>query len=124
MPTLLDTAPTNAAWALTITLLTGAVVTPISGRLGDMVGKRRMLLACLGAVAVGSLVCALSSSLIPFLIGRGLQGMGIGTVALGISLIRDIVPVHRLGSSIGAMSASMGVGGALGLPSRPPSLST
>jgi len=61
-------------------------------------------------------VCALSSSLIPFLIGRGLQGMGIGTVALGISLIRDIVPIHRLGSSIGAMSASLGVGGSLGLP--------
>ncbi|NLG45623.1 MFS transporter [Gordonia sp. (in: high G+C Gram-positive bacteria)] len=116
LPTLLNTTPTNAAWALTITLLTGAVVTPISGRLGDMVGKRRMLLACLAAVAVGSLVCALSSSLIPFLIGRGLQGMGIGTVALGISLIRDIVPIHRLGSSIGAMSASLGVGGSLGLP--------
>ncbi|EGD55670.1 MFS transporter [Gordonia neofelifaecis] len=116
LPTLLHTSTTNASWALTITLLMGAVVTPISGRLGDMIGKRRMLLACLGAVAAGSVVCALSSSLIPFLIGRGLQGMGIGTVALGISLIRDIVPPQRLGSSIGAMSASLGVGGSLGLP--------
>lgn len=116
LPTLLHTSTTNASWALTITLLMGAVVTPISGRLGDMIGKRRMLLACLAAVAIGSVVCALSSSLIPFLIGRGLQGMGIGTVALGISLIRDIVPPASLGASIGAMSASLGVGGSLGLP--------
>ncbi|MGB3707465.1 MFS transporter [Gordonia sp. (in: high G+C Gram-positive bacteria)] len=116
LPKLLHTSPTNATWALTITLLMGAVVTPISGRLGDMIGKRRMLLACLSAVAIGSVVCAVSSSLVPFLIGRGLQGMGIGTVALGISLIRDIVPAERLESSIGAMSASLGVGGSLGLP--------
>ena len=116
LPTLLNSSPTNASWALTITLLTGAVVTPISGRLGDMIGKRRVLLASLGAVAIGSLVCAVSSDLIPFLIGRGLQGMGIGTIALGISLIRDIVPPAQLGSSIGAMSASLGVGGSLGLP--------
>ncbi|MBM7367583.1 MFS family permease [Gordonia hydrophobica] len=116
LPRLLQSSPTNASWALTITLLTGAVVTPISGRLGDMIGKRRVLLASLGAVAAGSVVCAVSSTLIPFLIGRGLQGMGIGTIALGISLIRDIVPANQLGSSIGAMSASLGVGGALGLP--------
>ncbi|ALG86727.1 MFS transporter [Gordonia phthalatica] len=116
LPRLLHSSPTNASWALTITLLTGAVVTPISGRLGDMIGKRRVLLASLGAVAIGSLVCAVSSNLIPFLVGRGLQGMGIGTIALGISLIRDIVPPAKLGSSIGAMSASLGVGGSLGLP--------
>ncbi|MGB6246154.1 MAG: MFS transporter [Gordonia sp. (in: high G+C Gram-positive bacteria)] len=116
LPLLLGTSPSNAAWALTITLLVGAVGTPISGRLGDMVGKRRVLLVCLSAVAAGSTVCALSTSLVPFLIGRGLQGIGMGTVAVGISLIRDIVPPQRLGSSIGAMSASLGVGGALGLP--------
>lgn len=116
LPRLLNSSATTASWALTITLLAGAVVTPISGRLGDMIGKRRVLLASLGAVTVGSLVCAMSSDLLPFLIGRSLQGMGIGTVALGISLIRDIVPPARLGSSIGAMSASLGVGGSLGLP--------
>lgn len=116
LPTLLDAAPGNTAWALTITLLVGAVVTPIGGRLGDMYGKRRMLLASMGCVTAGSVVCALSPSLAPFLVGRGLQGLGFGTIALGISVMRDIVPPRHLGSSVGTMSASLGVGGALGLP--------
>ena len=116
LPALLHTSATNASWALTITLLVGAVITPISGRLSDMFGKRRVLLLSLLAVSAGSVVCALSSSLIPFLVGRGMQGLGIGTIAVGISLMRDIVPADRLASSVGAMSASLGVGGALGLP--------
>lgn len=116
LPTLLKTSSTNASWALTITLLVGAVITPIAGRLGDMFGKRRMVVASMAAVAVGSAVCALAPGLIVFLLGRGLQGLGIGTIALGISLMRDIVPADRLGASVGAMSASLGVGGSLGLP--------
>lgn len=116
LPELLDTSPTNASWALTITLLVGAVITPISGRLADMFGKRKVLVASLAAVSIGSIVCALAPGLIVFLSGRALQGLGIGIIAVGISLMRDIVPGDRLGASIGAMSASLGVGGALGLP--------
>ncbi|MFW0796030.1 MFS transporter [Gordonia sp. CPCC 205515] len=116
LPTLLNAEPSNTSWALTITLLTGAVITPIGGRLGDMYGKRRMLIASMGAVTIGSIVCALSTALVPFLIGRGLQGLGFGTIALGISVMRDIVPPRHLGASVGTMSASLGVGGALGLP--------
>ncbi|GAB09117.1 putative major facilitator superfamily transporter [Gordonia araii NBRC 100433] len=116
LPGLLDAEPENTAWALTITLLVGAVVTPISGRLGDMYGKRRILLLSLLCVAIGSIGCALSPTLLPFLIGRGLQGLGIGTIPLGISIMRDIVPQERLGSAIGMMSGSLGIGSALGLP--------
>lgn len=48
--------------------------------------------------------------------GRGLQGIGMGVVPLGISALRDLLPTERLGTSIAVMSASMGIGGALGLP--------
>ncbi len=116
LPQILHTANDNAAWALTVTLLVGAVVTPIGGRLGDMYGKKRILLFSLGGVVVGSVVCALSDSLALFLVGRGLQGVGIGTIALGISIMRDCVDSARLGKAVAAMSASLGVGGALGLP--------
>lgn len=116
LPRLLDTSATNAAWTLTITLLVGAVITPIVGRLGDMFGKRKVLVASMAAVAIGSVVCAFATELVVFLLGRGFQGLGIGTIAVGISLMRDIVPAERLGASVGAMSASLGVGGSLGLP--------
>ncbi|MDQ0795924.1 MFS transporter [Streptomyces sp. B1I3] len=116
LPQILHTSSSNAAWVITITLLVAAVCVPISGRLGDLLGKRRMLLACSVPLVVGSVVCALASSVVPMIVGRGLQGMGMGMVPLGISLLRDVVPKEKLSSSIALVSASMGIGGALGLP--------
>ncbi|WP_069174402.1 MFS transporter [Streptomyces griseus] len=116
LPQILHTSSSNAAWVITVTLLVAAVCVPISGRLGDLLGKRRMLLVCSVPLVVGSVVCALSSSVVPMIVGRGLQGMGMGMVPLGISLLRDVVPKEKLSSSIALVSASMGIGGALGLP--------
>ncbi|WP_393073774.1 MFS transporter [Streptomyces sp. LN704] len=116
LPQLLDTTSSNAAWVITATLLVAAVFVPVSGRLGDLVGKRRMLLACSVPLIVGSVVCALSSSVVPMIVGRGLQGIGMGMVPLGIALLRDVVPTEKLSSSIALVSASMGIGGGLGLP--------
>jgi EmrB/QacA subfamily drug resistance transporter len=116
LPQILNTTPSNAAWVITVTLLVSAVCVPVSGRLGDMLGKRRMLLVCSVPLVVGSVVCALASSVVPMIIGRGLQGMGMGMVPLGIALLRDVVPKEKLSSSIALVSASMGIGGGLGLP--------
>ncbi|MFD0258341.1 MFS transporter [Kitasatospora indigofera] len=116
LPQILDTKPSNAAWVITVTLLVSAVCVPVSGRLGDMLGKRRMLLVCSVPLVAGSVVCALASSVVPMIVGRGLQGVGMGMVPLGIALLRDIVPAEKLSSSIALVSASMGIGGGLGLP--------
>ncbi|WP_245644521.1 MFS transporter [Nocardioides jensenii] len=116
LPDLLNTTASNASWVITATLLTAAVATPVSGRLGDLYGKRRMMLVCSGALVIGSAVCALAASVVPMIVGRGLQGVGMGMIPLGISAMRDLLPAEKLGTSIALMSASMGVGGALGLP--------
>ncbi|GAA2122913.1 hypothetical protein GCM10009727_09260 [Actinomadura napierensis] len=116
LPGILHTSSSNSAWVITATLLVAAVCVPVFGRLGDLVGKRRMLLVCSAPLVAGSVVCALSSSVVPMIIGRGLQGMGMGMVPLGIALLRDVVPQERLSPSIALVSASMGIGGGLGLP--------
>ncbi|MEU1088305.1 MFS transporter [Streptomyces sp. NPDC005576] len=116
LPQILHTSSSNTAWVITITLLVSGVCVPVTGRLGDLLGKRRMLLACAVPLIVGSVVCALSSSIVPMIVGRGLQGMGMGMVPLGIALLRDVVPAEKLSGSIALVSASMGIGGALGLP--------
>ncbi|MGW1100225.1 MFS transporter [Streptomyces sp. NPDC002455] len=116
LPKLLDTTSSNAAWVITATLLVSAVCVPVSGRLGDLLGKRRMLLACAVPLFLGSVVCALATSVVPMIVGRGLQGMGMGMVPLGIALLRDVVPKEKMSSSIALVSASLGIGGALGLP--------
>ncbi|MBN9792553.1 MFS transporter [Pseudonocardia sp. TMWB2A] len=115
-PRLLGADPADTAWIVTATLLAGAVAVPVVGRLADMVGKRRMLLVCLGVLVIGSTVAALSATLVPLLVGRVLQGLAAGVVPLGISLMRDLLPAERVGSGTATMSASLGVGGALGLP--------
>ncbi|WP_433449996.1 MFS transporter [Streptomyces sp. CA-142005] len=116
LPQLLDTAPSNATWVLTSTLLSGAVATPIMGRLGDLYGKRRMLILSLAVMVVGALVSALTSQLLTMIVGRTLQGFAMGAIPLGIGLMRDMLPRERLGSAMALMSSSIGVGGGLALP--------
>ncbi|MFI9567134.1 MFS transporter [Streptomyces rishiriensis] len=116
LPQILDTSSSDAAWVITVTLLVAAVCVPVVGRLGDLVGKRRMLLACSVPLIVGSVVCAFASDVVTMIVGRGLQGMGMGMVPLGIALLRDVVPAEKLSGSIALVSASMGIGGAIGLP--------
>ncbi|MFI6033376.1 MFS transporter [Streptomyces sp. NPDC051315] len=116
LPKLLNASASDAAWAVTATLLAAAVVTPVTGRLGDMYGKRRMLLVSLVMLVAGSVTAALSDTLAPMIAGRALQGLASGVIPLGISIMRDELPAERLGSATALMSASLGVGGALGLP--------
>jgi MFS family permease len=116
LPKYLNASASDTAWAVTATLLAAAVATPIAGRLGDMYGKRRTLLISLAAVTVGSFVVALSDSLTPMIIGRLLQGLSAGVIPLGLSIMRDEMPAERLGASTALMSASLGIGAALGLP--------
>ena len=116
LPSLLHASSSDTAWAITATLLAGAVATPVLGRLGDMYGKRRILLACLVLLIAGSATAGLSDSLTPMVIGRTLQGLASPVIPLGISIMRDVLPAERLGGATALMSASLGVGGALGLP--------
>ncbi|KUL35053.1 transporter [Streptomyces sp. NRRL F-4489] len=116
LPALLGTAPSNATWVMTATLLAGAVATPIMGRLGDLYGKRRMLLASLAVMVIGSLICGFTSQLLIMIVGRALQGFAMGAIPLGIGLMRDELPRERLGSAMALMSSSIGVGGGLALP--------
>ncbi|MFD8431441.1 MFS transporter [Streptomyces coelicoflavus] len=116
LPKLLDASASDAAWAVTATLLASAVATPVVGRLGDMFGKRRMLLLSLILLIGGSVVCGLSDALVPMVAGRALQGLSAAVIPLGISIMRDELPAERLAGATAVMSASLGVGGALGLP--------
>ena len=116
LPVLLDSTRGNTAWVITITILVSAVCTPISGRLGDMYGKRRVALVLLALLIAGSVIAAFSTTVGPLIVGRALQGPGLGVIPLGIAILRDSVPKARLGSATALVSATLGVGAALGLP--------
>jgi MFS family permease len=112
----IGSSTTSTEWLLTSTLLGAAVAVPIAGRLGDLYGKRLMLLAAGFFLTVGSLICALSHSLVALVIGRGISGLAIVAIPLGISLITVTLPPRRASSGIALVSAMLGIGGALALP--------
>lgn len=116
LPMLFSTSGENAAWMITATLVSGAVCTPIAGRLGDMYGKRRIALSLLAVQTVGSLIAALSSTWEAMILARVLQGVSMGIIPLNIALLRDVLPKARLGTAIALVSVTLGAGGALGLP--------
>jgi MFS family permease len=107
---------TSTEWLLTSALLSAAVAVPIAGRLGDLYGKRLMLIACAAFLVAGSLICALSHSLIPLVIGRSVMGLSVAAIPLGVSLITVILPPRRALFGVALISAMLGVGGALALP--------
>lgn len=116
LPELLGETREATAWVVTVTLLTATVTTPIAGRLGDLYGKRRIVLALIVVLIVGSVIAALSQSLAVLLVGRALQGAMVGVVPLGIAILRDHLHERHIGGAVALVSATLGFGGALGLP--------
>ncbi|GAA3199542.1 MFS transporter [Microbacterium terregens] len=116
LPELLNASREDTAWVVTSTLLAAAVITPIAGRLGDMYGKRRIVLVLMAVMITGSVIAALSTGIVGVIIGRALQGAVTGVIPLGIAILRDVLHEKRVDSAIALISATLGVGGALGLP--------
>ena len=111
----LGVSPSAVGWVVTANLLAAAVMTPILGRLGDVYGKRPVLLWILVAMVLGSLLAAATSSLVLLVVGRVLQGASYGLFPLGIAVLRDALPAERLTSAMAIVSGTLGVGGGFGL---------
>ncbi|TDW15824.1 MFS transporter [Kribbella kalugense] len=116
LPQITHSPASDVSWLITITLLTGAVFTPLLGRAGDMYGKRRVLLIALSSMVVGSFLCASSSDLTVLIVGRAFQGAAVAVIPLGISILRDELPPRRVIPSIAIMSSTLGIGAAFGIP--------
>ncbi|MEU6402402.1 MFS transporter [Streptomyces sp. NPDC046985] len=110
-----DTSLASVSWALTVSLLVGAIATPIAGRLGDMLGHKKVLVGVVALLVLGSVVGAVGTSLPMFLVARVLQGCSAAVVPLSIGLLRGTVPASRLGFGIGVVAAMVGAGNGLGL---------
>jgi MFS family permease len=106
---------TTVAWLQTAYLLAAVAAIPLFGRLGDMYGKRRLLLLAIAAFAAGSLVCALAGSVGGLIAGRAVQGLGAGLGPLAIGIARDRAPRGRAPLWIGLLIATAGAGSAVGL---------
>jgi MFS family permease len=111
----LHTNANNVTWTLTAYFLSAAMFTPILGRLGDMFGKRRLLVIAMTAFGTGALISAATDQLGVVVAGRALQGLGGAVFPLCFGIARDLFPPEQVARSVGLLSAMTGVGGSVGL---------
>ncbi|HEY7223565.1 MAG TPA: MFS transporter [Micromonosporaceae bacterium] len=105
-----------AQWTLTVTFFTGAIAGPVLGRLGSGPLRRGTTLVSLAIVVLGG---ALTTAPLPFLfllLGRGMQGLGLGGVALLMGVARTHLPAQRSASTIAALAVASTVGIGVGYP--------
>lgn len=115
LETSLHTSQNTVTWVLTAYLLSASVFTPILGRVGDMIGKEKVLVAVLVALAVGSILAALATSIGVMIVARAIQGVGGGVIPLAFGIIRDEFPREKVAGAVGIIAALLAVGGGLGL---------
>jgi EmrB/QacA subfamily drug resistance transporter len=111
----LHTTQNTVTWVVTVYLLSASIFTPIMGRVGDMVGKERMLVATLVALAAGSVVAGLAHSIGILILGRVIQGVGGGVLPLSFGIIRDEFPTTKVATGVGVIAAMIAVGSGIGL---------
>jgi EmrB/QacA subfamily drug resistance transporter len=111
----LHTTQNTATWALTGYLLSASVFTPIMGRIGDMKGKKRVFVATLVALAVGSLLAALATDIDVMIVARVVQGVGGGVLPLAFGIVRDEFPREKVTGAVGLIASLSAVGAGLGI---------
>jgi EmrB/QacA subfamily drug resistance transporter len=105
----------EAGWVLTAFFLSAAVVTPMAGRLGDLLGKDRVLVAVLCLFAAGSLLGALAQTIEVLIAARAIQGASGAIFPLAVGLARDTLPPKAVARGVGWISGAFGFGAATGL---------
>ena len=106
----------TAQWTLTIAFLVSAVATPIMGRVGDGPHRREMVLGGLVVVCLGGVLAALPATFPVLLVGRALQGVGLGLTPLAIATARGALPPDRSGPAVSILSITTVAGVGLGYP--------
>jgi MFS family permease len=111
----LHSSESSTAWLLTAYLLSGSVATPVVGRLGDIHGKQRVLVAVLSVLALGTVISAVATSLGVMVTGRVIQGVGEGMFPLAFGIINDEFPREHVAAGLGLTSAILGIGAGAGV---------
>jgi MFS family permease len=106
--------PVHAGWLITAFTLTAAAAAAVCSRLGDMYGRKRVLLVMLGVAFMGSLISAVGSSLDMVIVGRALQGASMVVLPLCYGLLRENAPVERIPMGVAILGGTYSLGGGIG----------
>jgi MFS family permease len=96
----------SVSWTVTAYWLGSAVFAAVSGRLGDLLGYRRILLVVMSVASVGAVVAACATNVAVLIAGCAMQSIAAGITPLSIGLVRENVPPSRLPAAVGVISAA------------------
>lgn len=105
----------TSAWILTAYLISGAVVTPIAGKLSDIYGRKKILLAIMIIYTIGVTLGGLSFSISSLIAARIIQGIGLAMFPIAFGIIRSQFPQQKLAFAQGIFISTFAGGSALGL---------
>lgn len=111
----LGASPAVGAWVLSAFLLSGAVLSPIVGALGDRHGPRAMLVVTLGVFAVGSVGATLAPGMGVLIAARAVQGVSLAILPLSFALVRRVLSDGRQSSAAAVLAGVGGAGAGVGL---------
>jgi MFS family permease len=103
-----------SAWLVTVYLIVATVATPALGRLGDLHGRRRMLLIGLLVFLAGSVAATFAPNMAVLICCRAVQGAGGAVYPLCLALVREHLPDHAVTTGIALLTASFGAGTGIG----------
>ncbi|MFE0175733.1 MFS transporter [Streptomyces sp. NPDC059002] len=110
----LGVSPAEGALVGNTLLVTGAVIAPVAGKLGDRHGGKRVLVLLMAVVSAGGLLAALAPNLPVLLAGQVLQGVMVGALPLSFILVRKHLPAGESQLAIGLVMALFTGGGMVG----------
>jgi MFS family permease len=105
----------TSSWILASFLITGAVMTPVAGRLSDMYGKKKMLLLIVGIYTIGISTAAISTNFTVMIIARIMQGTGASMFPIAFGIIRDKFEPEKLAVAQGIFSSMFSAGAVIGV---------
>src|ERR1022692_4137925 len=98
----------HLSWVVTAYVLASTITTPLYGKLGDLYGRKRLLVAAIIIFLIGSALSGLSHSMDQLIVFRALQGLGAGGLMVGaLATIGDLVSPRERGQYMGYMMAAM-----------------
>jgi MFS family permease len=105
----------TSSWILSSYLIAGAVMTPIAGKLSDVYGKKKILLAVMMIYAAGILGGGFANSFYSMIFARIAQGVGISMFPIAFGIVRDIFPREKLAIAQGIFTSTFFGGSVVGL---------
>src|SRR5213594_3012960 len=110
-----DVSYSMSSWILTAYLITGAVMTPIAGKLSDQYGKKKILLIIMVIYVVGVFTAGLATNIVFMLIARAIQGIGLSMFPIAFGIVRDVFPREKISIGQGVITSMFASGAVIGL---------